>query len=172
MRKKKIYITLIVFAVLTLTLVSCYTTFAIGDGGFPSAKFNIKVQNEAGDSIEGAMLTVYRRTGWFGIRRKISYEYPIQEFSRDSKSFSKSDGVIRVSHISKGMEFGGPVFALFWLFPIHIGVPDIEVVIEASKYKPIEFDYTDLYLNCDREPELFDKNTPNCSYGIMLEREV
>lgn len=108
--KRKIYIPLITVFILGLAVVSVLTTFGIWDGAFPSAKFRISVQDKNGKPISGAKLSVYERTGFLGLDRKLSYEFPIHEFKSDSQPESSSDGIIRVSHIRQGLEMGGGVF--------------------------------------------------------------
>ena len=83
--KKKIYIPLVIVFVLALAVISFITTFGIWDGAIPSARFRIKVQNQKGQLISGARLSVYRKTGLFGLNKELSYGFPIQEFNENSQ---------------------------------------------------------------------------------------
>jgi hypothetical protein len=173
MVKKRIYIPLIILFISILAGVSLFTTFGIWDGRLPSGKFRIFIRDNKGNPISNAKLLVYERTGFLKRRGKLSYEFPLPEFKKDSQPQSFSDGIIEVSHIPKNIEIGGAAFALFWVIPIITGDPHFSVTVEALGYKTAEFDYSKLYSNCDKKPTFFrDENVPVCTYELTLGLET
>ena len=170
----KIYVLLIAIFVLVLAVVSIQTTFALWDGSFPSAEFRIDVKDINGVPISGARLSVYERTGFLGLDRRLSYGFPIDQFKKDSQLVSSPDGIIRVGHINQGIEMGGCAFALFGIIPVVLGERDFVVRIDASDYRPQEIAfYEQFYANCDSEPSiLIDDPIPICTYEVVLPRET
>ena len=170
----KIYIPLIAIFVLVLAVVSMQTTFALWDGSFPSAEFRISVTDENGTPISGAKLSVYERTGFLGLDRKLSYGFPLDQFKKNSQLVSSPDGIIKASHVGQDVEKGGFVFDLFWIIPIGFGERDFVVRVDAPDYRPQEIAfYEQLYSNCDSEPGiLIDDPVPVCAYEAVLLREA
>lgn len=168
-KKTLIGIFLIVF-ILLLGAISIVTTFGIWDGAIPSAKFKIKVLDNQKAPVIGAKLSVYEKQGFMGLRKSLSYNFPIQEFSEESHPISNSDGVIEISHISDGLEIGGGAFALFWIIPISFGDPEFIVHIETPDGSERSFEYSDLYENCDERPPILNRkdNPVICKCDLVL----
>ena len=167
--KKKILISIasiILFFLLALT--SIFTTFGIWDGAIPSAKFKLKVIDGQKKAVSGVKLTVFEKKGFLGLKRRISYRFPIQEFTNESQPVSNSNGVLEVSHVSKGLEIGGWAFALFWVVPISFGDPKFIVHFQAPDGRERSLEYYDLYEKCDEKPTILRDSPVACELEVVL----
>jgi hypothetical protein len=165
--KKKIILTIAaIIALLVLAVGSIVTTFGIWDGAIPSAKFTIKVLDQNENPISGAKLSIFEKRWLLNLKRSVSYNFPVHEFTKDSQPISNSNGEIEISHISKGLEIGGDSFALFWFIPITYGSPEFVISVQAPDDRRVNFDYYDLYNDCDKEPSILNKDDPvKCKYN-------
>ena len=168
--KKKIIITIAAILIfLILAVGSIATTFGIWDGAVPSAKFTINVLDKDENPVSDAKLSIFEKQGFLNLKRSVSYNFPIHEFTNDSQPVSNSNGKIEISHISKGLEIGGGSFALFWVIPITFGSPEFVVSVQAPDNRKVNFDYYDLYKDCDKKPNILNKDEPvKCSYKAVL----
>ena len=170
MKKRKILIGGFLITILILALASVVSTFGIWDGVIPSANIKIRIIDNQNLPISGAQLTVFEKHGFIKTNKSISYDFPIQEFKRESQPISNSDGVIEVSHLSEGLEIGGGAFALFWIIPISFGDPKFIIHIKAPDGREQSFEYSDLYINCNEKPTILhrEENPVNCEHNIIL----
>ena len=67
---------------------------------------------------------------------------------------SDKDGSIVTFHVSRGMEFGGLDWKLFWIFPMGRGAPEFDCEITAAGYKSHKFGFGRLYKTSSDPKEL------------------
>lgn len=123
-----------------LGLVSILKTMGIAEGAFPSGEFELKIHDESGGLIEGAVLNIYE-----GGTRSPAFGYPIDNYSAQSKPTTNDLGLLKAIHKDRGFEYGGPSFGLYWLIPIDSPVPQFDCEITAEGYKPTVFPIDQLF---------------------------
>lgn len=169
MKKKKIVWVSSVLSIFLLAIVSILTTFGVWDGMIPSAKFRIEIIDGHGKPVKGATVSVFEKYGFMRLKKRISYNFPIKEFTKKSQPISDADGTIKISHISEGLEIGGGAFALFWFIPVSFGEPSFIVQIETPDHRKRLIDYSNLYNKCDEEPSILSRNNPvNCQFEVVM----
>ena len=85
-----------------MLLQSCVSTNR--DGAFHSTKYIYGFVNSDGKPVEGVLLEVKNSAG------KLAFNYPVQEFINETSIASDSEGVLKFSHLNKGIEFGGECY--------------------------------------------------------------
>jgi len=104
------------------------------DGAFPSGEFHLQIQNQAGAPIEGAKLNIYQ-----GVTQKYSFKYPFDNYQSENSLISNKAGEIILTHMPRGLEFGGSGWLLFWVIPINMSSPKFDCEITANGYKTVKF---------------------------------
>ena len=149
MKKAFIVSSILIVLLLVLAFASIETTGVIWDGGFPSAEFRLIVLDENSQPIQGAILHVYEHK-----KRELAFKYPLDNYTSDRDLVSDKDGSIVTFHVSRGMEFGGLDWKLFWIFPIGRGAPEFDCEITAAGYKSYKFGFARLYKTSSDPKEL------------------
>src|ERR1043166_2121533 len=149
MKKAFIVSSILIVLLLVLAFASIETTGVIWDGGFPSAEFRLIVLDENSQPIQGAILHVYEHK-----KRELAFKYPLDNYTSDRDLVSDKDGSIVTFHVSRGMEFGGLDWKLFWIFPMGRGAPEFDCEITAAGYKSHKFGFGRLYKTSSDPKEL------------------
>ncbi|MBK9924550.1 MAG: hypothetical protein IPP66_04585 [Anaerolineales bacterium] len=132
-QKRLRYILVASFAlVLVLTFASYITTAVFWDGAFPSGEYHLQILNEAGDPVKGATLNIYQG-------KTLAFEYPFDNYLSENTLISNDEGEIVLTHLPRGLEFGGSGWDLFWIIPIRMGGPKFTCQIDAEGYKTYRF---------------------------------
>ena len=154
----------LVAAVLFVMIMGCVafasfrTTFGLWDGMFPSGEYHLRIQDESGMPVQGAILQVFE-----GGTKNAAFEYPIDNYVSVGNLISDEHGVIVALHKPSGFEFGGSCWNVFWIFPICSGGPEYDFQISADGYETIKFSTKDLF-----EPAYHDRSSGNTT--VRLER--
>lgn len=143
-----------------LTIASYVTTATFGDDFLPSAEYLLRIENEAGKPIDGAILHTY-----VGDTETLVDSYPLQAYSSTGNDLkSNADGVIKIDHAPKGMKMDSDGWALFWVFPIIHGNKNYTGEITANGYKLLRFPLDQLIEVVVRNPF----NTHTQTTGIII----
>lgn len=126
--------------IFVLAIVSLCSTFAIGEGAFPDGEFHLQIKDLAGKPIQGAVLNIYKGGG-----KEHAFGFPFYNYSSENSLVSNVDGEIIVTHIARGMEFGGPILRLFWIIPIGSETPRFTCQVTAEGYRPYRFSSEQLF---------------------------
>ena len=102
------------------------------DGAFPSGEYHLRILNQSGEPIDGAILNIYQG-------KSQAFEYPFDNYLSENGLVSNEMGEIVITHAPRGLEFGGSGWLLFWVIPINMGSPKFSCEITASGYKPLRF---------------------------------
>ena len=155
-RKKTFLIRSVVFIAL-LALASFITGQKVWDGGWPSARVRVVVTNEAGETIEGASLTMFLVEHGKRVR---NFD-PLKNPPENPTGFvTGPDGSIE-SDLHDGLSFGGRTWLLFWCIPIKLSgdKPDVRCEVAAEGFKPLEFPFESLLENKPADAkEKWEKN--------------
>jgi hypothetical protein len=121
-----------------LGLASYNTTAVVWDGAFPSGEYHLRIQSEGGVPIEAAILNIYHG-------RTQAFKYPFDNYLSENSLVSNKKGEIVITHASRGFEFGGTSWLLFWAIPIDMGSPKFNCEIIASGYQALEFSVQQIF---------------------------
>ena len=116
------------------------TMTGVWDGMFPAGEYHLKVQNENGIPISGAILNAFEDG-----TENLAFEYPLDNYSTEGDLISDEQGAIVVLHKPRGFEFGGSCWNLFWVYPICSDSPKFDFQISADGYKTIKFTTDELF---------------------------
>jgi hypothetical protein len=158
-RPKKIGCTVavIIVIVLFLGLVSIGSTAGTGEGTLPLGEFHLKIVNQNGDPVSGAVLNIFEKN-----TQVSAFGFPVNNHKSSNDLISNEDGVIIASHIPEGFEFGADCFRLFWVFPMcDGGAPQFDFQVSANGYKNLVFSNADLF-----EPAYNDQSSKNIRVTI------
>ena len=131
--KRYLVITILV-ALVGCAFLSFSTTFSVWDGLYPSGEYHLKIKNEKGEPVKGALFSVFH-----GDTKEYAFNYPFDNYLTNQEIVSDDSGVIVILHKPVGFEFGGPCWQLFFLFPICSGGPNYDFQISADGYKTVNF---------------------------------
>ncbi|MCH7726652.1 MAG: hypothetical protein IH991_09265 [Planctomycetes bacterium] len=132
--------TLIVAVVGLLALASCLTTGIQWDGGFPGGEFRVILHNPEGKPVKGAILRVYHSG-----TRDLAFGYPLDNHVAGRDLISDESGWITAFHESRGSEFGGHSWELFWVITMGAKAPDYDCEISAVGFKRLTFSVCRLF---------------------------
>jgi hypothetical protein len=124
-----VLVALAILVCISLACVSFGTTGYIWDGAFPAGEYHLMIGDHQGKPVQGAVLNICR-TG----SRTPSYGYPFDNYAEGGELVSDQQGQISVYHVSRGFEFGGRSWVLFWLIPMGSDSPQYELEIAADGY--------------------------------------
>lgn len=110
-RSRKIWV-FVIGGIVVLGFVSYLTTEVHWDGGFLTAKFQMRFRNSLNEPVKGVMLLVEGKDG------KPLYDFPVDDFTEGSVPTSNEEGELVFHHVSNGLEFGGKRAYIFWLIPV------------------------------------------------------
>ena len=119
---------------ITLGLISSSSITSVWDGLFPAGEYHLKIRNEKGEPIPGAVLDVLDRS-----TRNLSFYYPIDNYVSVNSLISNEEGTIVALHLFQGFEFGGSCWELFWVYPMCSKAPEYDFAISADEYKTLRF---------------------------------
>lgn len=134
-----VFLTLFLCLLICLFLIMSTTTTGMWDGAFPPGEYHLKIENEQGDPVEGARLSIFDET------KNFAFEYPIDNYLSDGNLISDKQGIIVALHLPRGFEFGGSCFNILWVIPICSGSPEFDGQISADGYQSIRFSLQELF---------------------------
>jgi hypothetical protein len=164
-RPKKIgcTIAIVIAIVLFIGFVSIGTTSGVGEGTLPLGEFHLKIVNENGDPVRGAVLNIFEKR-----TKEAAFGFPVNNHKSSGDLISNEEGVIIASHIPEGFEFAASCFRLFWVFPMcDGGAPQFDFQISANGYKNLVFSNADLF-----EPAYNDKSSKNIRVTIETGEKI
>lgn len=135
-----VVLTLIFCSLICVFLVLSTTTTGLWDGAFPPGEYHLKIENELGDPIEGASLSIFD-----GGTKNFAFEYPIDNFLSAGNLISNEQGIIIALHRPRGFEFGGSCLYILWIIPMCSGSPEFNGQISAEGYRTIKFSLQELF---------------------------
>lgn len=97
-------------AALGYCLLACVSSLSgcmVWDGAFRSAEYRLHMTDARGAAVPNVELTVRDAA------EKVSYGFPVSDFSRSVTLRSDATGTLVFHHVSDGLEFGGKCFAPF-----------------------------------------------------------
>ena len=109
------------------------------DGAFHNADFIYNFVDRNGEPVEGISLEVINIT-----TGKLSFNYPIREFTSENSVLSNAQGILKFSHLNKGLEFGGECFG-FGIFKYgECSSPEFKVIFKRKGKEIYSIKYNEL----------------------------
>ncbi|OAI48353.1 hypothetical protein AYO44_07200 [Planctomycetaceae bacterium SCGC AG-212-F19] len=115
-----------------LGLASYWTTYGCWLGGFPAGEFRITIRGPANEPVSGAELVVRPAAEEDGTIR-----YTLDSQRPDTRLVSNDVG--RIIAVSRGYNFGGNTWELFWVIPMGWRGPRYDCEIMAEGFRPLRF---------------------------------
>lgn len=128
----------------------------VWDGMFPAGEYQLRIQDENGTPIKGAILNVFEMG-----TNNFAFEYPIDNYVSEGDLVSDEQGIIVALHKPRGFEFGGTCWDLYWVFPVCSDGPEFDFQISADGYQSIHFSTNDLF-----EPAYNDRHVGNTTIEL------
>ena len=108
------------------------------DGAFHSADFIYSFVNRDGAPVEGISLEVINSKG------KLSFNYPVKEFTGKNSVISNAEGILKFSHLNKGLEFGGECFGFSILKYGACSAPEFKVIFKLKGKEIYSIKYNEI----------------------------
>jgi len=126
-----------IFTLISIVLLQgCVSTNR--DGAFHSADFIYTFVDRDGKPVEGISLEVINS------EEKLSFNYPVKEFIGENSVLSNSQGILKFSHLNKGLEFGGECFG-FGIFKYGAcSAPEFKVIFKLKNKEIYSIKYNEL----------------------------
>ena len=139
---KSLVLMLVVGLIALMTFAYFNATFEVWDGGFPAGVFRLTLRDSDGNSVNGAILRVYR-----GGTRELTYRRPFDNHIAEKDLISDENGQMTIVRSYDGTQFGGTVCHVFGVihFSLGGGVPRYDCEITANGYKPYRFNAQRLF---------------------------
>lgn len=160
-RLRKIVVAAIVLLLVT-AFASYFTTAVFWDGAFPSGEYHLQIVNQSGNPIKGATLNIYQG-------KNLAFEYPFDNYLSENSLVSNDKGEIVLTHLPRGLEFGGSGWLLFWVIPINMSSPKFNCEVIATEYKPLRFSANEIFVIAYETNNTQKKTVHINGYEVELE---
>lgn len=129
---------ILLFSLLVAAFASYFTTAVSWDGAFPSGEYHLQIVNQSGSPIKGATLNIYQGNN-------LAFEYPFDNYLSENSLVSNDKGEIVLTHLPRGLEYGGSDWLLFWVIPINKSSPKFNCEVIASEHEPLKFSANEIF---------------------------
>jgi len=144
MNKKPLFVIIPIFVIGIIIFYFSSCKNVMWDGGFPTAEFILRFENDEGRQIKGLSLQILDNKG------NLSYQYPIREFVATAPLNSDYQGIFTLHQAHSGIQFGGTYDDYFGFFKIgNWKAPQYEIKVFKDGVNLHTLSFNDLYKGID-----------------------